>query len=32
MESPRSGWAGTLIVWRRFFVVADFDDHFFGEE
>jgi hypothetical protein len=29
--ATRSGWAGTLLVWSRFFVTADFDDFFFGE-
>jgi hypothetical protein len=28
----RSGWAGTLMIWSRFFVAADFDDPFCREE
>ena len=28
----RIGWAGTLMVWSRFFVVPDFDDPFWREE
>jgi hypothetical protein len=27
-EWIKSGWAGTLMVWSRFFVTGDFDDAF----